>query len=279
MTIDPVLAFESLGYTEREAVFLYLAAVHSGYFLRRQFNYFIDREKGYIAQHFVEKARVAGHVEVIDYGQGRFVYHLFSKTIYRLLGNAESQNRRRKGDSQIRARLMALDYFLENNGEHYLETDEAKRNFFLRTRSIQSSLLNGTHERLHSFLSLLPVSVVDHTRPASSLVRFAFMDEGLLSTTKFERYLAELEPLMRALGMFEVVYTALTELQFVSAERLFHRAFSAPVPDRQRGLGENWAVPTAASRAREAHFSATFSTLLFHYPYPPLLRNELQRSA
>ena len=130
MTIDPVLALESLDYTEREAAFLYLVAVHSGYFLRRQFNYFIDREKGYIAQHFVEKARVAGHVEVIDYGQGRFVYHLFSKSIYRLLGNAESQNRRRKGDSQIRARLMALDYVQENNREHYLETDEAKRNFF-----------------------------------------------------------------------------------------------------------------------------------------------------
>ena len=46
MTVDPIIALESLGYTEREAAFLYLVAIHSGYFLRRQFNYFIDRRLG-----------------------------------------------------------------------------------------------------------------------------------------------------------------------------------------------------------------------------------------
>jgi hypothetical protein len=35
---------ESVGYTEREAAFLYLVAVHSGYFLRRQYSHFIQRE-------------------------------------------------------------------------------------------------------------------------------------------------------------------------------------------------------------------------------------------
>ena len=45
MTVDPISALESLGYTEREAAFLYLVAAHSGYFLRRQFDYFIDRQQ------------------------------------------------------------------------------------------------------------------------------------------------------------------------------------------------------------------------------------------
>ena len=31
LTVDPIVALESLGYTERESAFLYLVAVHSGY--------------------------------------------------------------------------------------------------------------------------------------------------------------------------------------------------------------------------------------------------------
>ncbi len=70
MTVDPILALESLGYTEREATFLYLVAIHSGYFVRRQFDYFTDRNKGALVMRFLEKARIAGHIEFLDYKQG-----------------------------------------------------------------------------------------------------------------------------------------------------------------------------------------------------------------
>jgi hypothetical protein len=146
MTVDPILALQTFGYTEREASFLYLVATHSGYFLRRQFDYFIDRNKGAIAQSFLEKARVARHIEVIDYGESRHVYHLFSKPIYRLLGDAESQNRRRKGDGLIRARLIAFDYVLEHDGDHYLESDEDRTHFFGRVRRISSELFSDRNE-------------------------------------------------------------------------------------------------------------------------------------
>ena len=106
MTGDPIPALESLGYTDREAAFLYLAAAHSGYFLRRQFDYFTDRNKGSIVMRFLEKAHAAGHIESLDYKQGWHVYHIASRTIYRLLGDPESQLRRRKGDAQVRGRLM-----------------------------------------------------------------------------------------------------------------------------------------------------------------------------
>ncbi len=43
MAADPIPALETLGYTDREAAFLYLAAAHSDYFLRRQFDYFTNR--------------------------------------------------------------------------------------------------------------------------------------------------------------------------------------------------------------------------------------------
>src|SRR6202022_3398431 len=124
MSVDPVAALESLGYTEREASFLYLVGIHSGYFLRRQFNSFIARKTGAIGQNFIDKARLLGHVDIIDYGQGNYVYHLMAKSFSRLFGNAESQNRRIKGDSEIRLHLMALDYVLEHSDDHFLETIE-----------------------------------------------------------------------------------------------------------------------------------------------------------
>jgi hypothetical protein len=35
-------ALRQLGYTEREAEFLYIVAVHSGFFLQRQFMQFVE---------------------------------------------------------------------------------------------------------------------------------------------------------------------------------------------------------------------------------------------
>lgn len=80
MDYDPIPCIQSIGYTEREASFLYLVAVHSGYFFRRQFDRFIDRRSGAIAQHFLDKTRRAGHVAALDFGQQRHVYHLHTKT-------------------------------------------------------------------------------------------------------------------------------------------------------------------------------------------------------
>jgi hypothetical protein len=82
--------------------------------MRRQFDYFVDRSKGSIVMRFLDKALRAGHIEILDYKQGWLVYHLNSRMIYRLMGQPESQRRRRKGDAQVRMNLMALDYVLEN---------------------------------------------------------------------------------------------------------------------------------------------------------------------
>lgn len=273
-TVDPIVALESLGYTEREASFLYLVAVHSGYFLRRQFNCFIERKKGWIAQRFIDKARVAGHIEIIDYGQRRYVYHLFAKPIYRLFRNEESQNRHRKGDHEIRARLMALDYVLENRSEHFLETPREKLDFFLDLRGVPSTVLAGSHGQLYPFLSNFPISVLDYLRPATSVVRFAFLDEGLLSMSKFSRFLSDLGPLMLAVHAFEVIYTATSSMNFPTAEEVFRKAFEPSVVYRQQRL-EGFASHSKQDLpSNSIPLRACFTRLLFHFSYPQLLRND-----
>jgi hypothetical protein len=275
MNGDPILALQSLGYTEREASFLYLVANHSGYFLRRQFDYFIDRNKGAIAQNFLEKGRAAGHLEVIDYGESRHVYHLFAKQIYRLFGNAESQNRRRKGDGLIRARLIALDYVLEHDRDHYLETIEDRIHFFGDVRRISPQLFSDRHGKIFSSLASYPISLVDRTRPMTSLVRFLFADEALLSTAKFHRFLSGAERLLRALETFELVYASNSAHNFAEAESAFQNRFAVTSPAKQGYLDTDWQSGHLHEDPKGSHpFHARFTTLLLHANYPKIRRSE-----
>jgi hypothetical protein len=275
VTADPILALESLGYTEREAEFLYLVAVHSGYFLRRQFDYFIDRQRGAIAQHFLEKVRAAGHAGLVDYGESRYVYHLFAKPIYRMLGNADSQNRRWKGDGQIRARLMALDCVLENEDDHYLVSEAAKVQFFAQVRGIPDACFTDRSGRLLPLLATLPISVTDRTMPATSPVRFVFADEALLTEEKLRRFLTTAESLLRAVGTFEVIYASTSAYTFPLAEDEFWKRFDDAPRQEQRMLSADWKQGPSSAVRQHPPLHAKFTTLLLKYNYPQIRRKEL----
>ena len=275
MTSDPIFALQSLGYTDREAAFLYLVAVHSGYFLRRQFDYFADRNKGSIVMRFLEKARAAGHVESLDYKQGWHVYHLCSRSIYRLLGDPESQLRRRKGDAQVRARLMALDYVLENEADHFLESDAARARFFAEDRRIALELFTDGDARLHPLLESFPISLTDRSQPARSPMRFAFIEEGLLTVEKFLRFLSAADPLLRAVGSFEVVYVAVSAFHFEAAQAAFWDRFTKVSLPSPRLFDDD--VRSVAAQPRVT-LQPRLTTLLLGYSYPILQRSEVRGS-
>lgn len=276
MAADPIPALESLGYTDREAAFMYLAAAHSGYFLRRQFDYFADRNKGSIVMRFLEKARLAGHIESLDYKQGWHVYHITSRTIYRLLGDPESQLRRRKGDAQVRARLMALDYVLENEGDRYLVSDEGRLRFFAVVRHILPEIFTGDNGGLYPLLASFPISLADRTRPAHSLVRCAFIDEGLVTVEKFLRFLAVADPVLRAVGNFELVYVSVADSHFEDAKSAFWKRFAGDPRRSPRLFDEDSRSVAVQPRVS---LQPRFTTLLLGYSYPILQRSEVRGSA
>jgi len=273
---DPIPALESFGYTDREAAFLYLAAAHSGNFLRRQFDYFIDRNKGSISMRFLEKAHLAGHIESLDYKQGWRVYHIGSRGIYRLLGDPESQLRRRKGDAQVRARLMALDYVLENENDRYLASAPERLHFFTDVRGISSELFTDDDGRLYPLLGSFPLSLADRTRPAHSLVRFAFIDEGLVTVEKFLRFLAVADPLLRVIGAFEVVYLSVADSHFEEAKAAFWNRFAGDLRRRPSLFDDE--IHAVATHPR-VPLQPRFTTLLLGYSYPVLQRSEVRGSA
>jgi hypothetical protein len=217
MSHDAIDSLAGFGYSEREAAFLYLVAVHSGYFLRRQFNQFVDRERGAIATHFLRKAIGLRHVAAMPCAEGRIVYHLADRKLYGLVGLPGSQGRRIKSPREVLRRLMLLDYVLLHIGsERFLETQQAKREFFLQMK-VRPEVITQAEEFGHG----VPISYVQ-TRE-NVMARLAFIDEGQRSSAMFSRFLKIHGTLMRALPSVETAYVAPTPAAFAQAAHVFER--------------------------------------------------------
>ena len=221
MSYDTIDALKLLGYSDREAAFLYAVAVHSGYFLRRQFCEFVDRERGSISTHFLRKAAGQGLIRAMDVDGRHFVYHLCGKSLYRMLDDPDSQNRRVKSGGEILRRLMLLDYVLRHlAADEFLETDDTKRRYFLHAKAGEDAITTAS-----SFGEPVPVSIARDGE--SRILRFVFIDQGQRSLSKFERFLTAYKALVRSLSHSEVVYVSRGLKHFQDATRLFERRFSS----------------------------------------------------
>jgi hypothetical protein len=221
MSYDTIDALKLLEYSDREAAFLYAVAVHSGYFLRRQFCEFVDRERGSISTHFLRKAMGQGLIRAMDVDGRHFVYHLCGKSLYRMLDDPDSQNRRVKSGGEILRRLMLLDYVLRHLGaDEFLETEEAKRRYFTQAKAGEDATRTAS-----SFGEPVPVSIARDGERRT--VRFVFIDQGQRSLSKFERFLTVYKALVCVLPHSEVVYVARGLKHFQDATRLFERRFSS----------------------------------------------------
>ncbi|WP_158790856.1 hypothetical protein [Granulicella sp. L60] len=229
MEYDAISSLEAIGYLEREATFLYLVAVHSGYFLRRQYNRFAGRDRGTVLDRLLRKADRRNHIQVIECGRGWHIYHLKSKTLYAALERPHSQNRRIKGDAHIKSRLMVLDFVLAHLSANMLVEEVNKVDFFTTQCGVRTELLPRSYAgRLMYFSDGFPILVSNVGVP-----RFTFFDEGQATTTRFERYLKQYQPLFAALGEFELIFVADSESNSARAKVTFNRFLPA---DRLRGV-------------------------------------------
>ena len=229
MNYDPISSLESIGYVEREASFLYLVAVHSGYFLRRQYHRFAQREGGRLVERLLKKALRHQHIQVIECSQGRHIYHLAAKPVYDAFGCSNSQNRRIKGDASIKSRLMVLDFVLAHLGADLLSNEVGKVDFFTTQCGVRSESLPRSYVgRLMYFPDGFPILVSNVGVP-----RFTFFDEGQATATRFERFLKQYQPLFAALGEFELIFVAASDSNSARAKDAFQRFLPT---DRLRGV-------------------------------------------
>jgi len=256
---DAIDTIQHLGYSEREAAFLYTVAVYSGYFLRRQFNLFVQRERSAIATQFLRKARRRGHVRELQCEPGRSLYQLHAKSLYRIVRQKDSQNRRAKGTREIRRRLIMLDFVLAHLGkEECLDSELSRRTFFARLGLKPDILVSAAQ-----FGDLMPVTV--RRTGDRQTVCFTFIDEGHRSTAKFERFLRTHDRLLCSLIDFAVIYVATTPRTFEHVQRLFERRFPATIVPQLPGSSSR-NVRGVSEQPR-----ASFVTELITHSYPSAL--------
>ena len=128
MTIDDrVSALRVFRLTERQARFVVTAALHGGYFLRRQYLRFTGRAHGKNVVEFLDglvARKLATRIPVrADRGH---VFHLHAKPIYAALGEPDNRNRRPVAPAQVARKLMVLDYVLSEPAVPWIATEQEK---------------------------------------------------------------------------------------------------------------------------------------------------------
>lgn len=257
---ERIAALESLGYTSREAAFLCIAALHGGYFLRRQYCGFIGKETGGTVNALVEKLLSQKHAVATSARNNTKIYHLGSRPFYALLGETDNRNRRDHSAPAMKKRLMSLDFVLAHRSQRYLATEREKLDYFSGTLGISLSSLpfkRYTSVKTPStttryFVDKFPI-FLSETGPNEPrlLPCFCFVDEGLVTLSAFETCLQQYADLWRALKEFRVIYVADSKRLCRAAERRF-AAFSEQLKGSKPEAGK-----VHAMRLLE-HFEARF---------------------
>jgi len=225
---DPVHRLKLFGYTEREADFLYLVGLQSGFFLRRQYTQFAGTRAGGADAALITKVLGKGHASAVMGCHQTQVYHLHARSFYAALAPGDNRNRRMRPPASIRCRLMALDYVLDHPGPRYLGTEQEKIAYFTLSLGVELGALPVKEFRLPKaddttarfFVDKYPICVREE--PAGpSQVSFCFIDEGFATCAHFEAYLRQYRSLFDCLANFELIYVAASQNLFWEAERLF----------------------------------------------------------
>jgi len=234
---EHIFALEALGYTAEESRFLYIVATYSGYFVPRQFAEFsgASPEKG--SPPFTEKLKKRGHATWREHQNVGGVYHLSSRTIYRLIDRDNLSHRFAHSSEFIRTRLVLLDFILANPAHDYFENEEERVRFFSNQLGIPKKLLpaRATHglgtPELRYFADQFPLYLDASAGSASPVLTFSYVDAGQGGPRSFANHLNAYGPLFRHLRSFRFLYIAPSPVRFENARGRFSLLVQTPVEE------------------------------------------------
>jgi hypothetical protein len=223
---EQISTLRAYGYSKREAVFIATVALHSGYFIPRQYT----GVHGGAVTDLGRKLTGLEHASVIQYGYKQKVYHIDHKAIYRVLGQEDNRHRRPQETFRMRGKIMGLDYVILHPGYRYLPTEEAKLEFFESERKLNRNVLPsrmyaGGEGRitLRYFIDKFPIRV----HPETGHVTFVFVDCGQFTEYSFDTWLKQYTSLFSALGKCDVAYCTTDEEGMLPyAKKAFERFVS-----------------------------------------------------
>jgi hypothetical protein len=218
---------KEFGYTDREAAFVALAALHSGYFVRRQYCSFISAGKGWVDEALTSKLLRFGHAKEVVLRSSRRLYSISSKQLFSALGEEDNRNRRRHEPQTIKARLMGLEYVISRPEVRWFPTEAERVSLFTEELDISREFLptwrysskDGKRTTLRWFVDKPPIFV----DPKDSTVHFCFVDPGFHTSDAFASFLRNYHPLFSRIPRFEIIYLASHRGATDSGRRVFER--------------------------------------------------------
>ena len=193
----------ALGWSDREAEWLALVALHSGVFTRSQWRYFFNNARPEQARRFVhaliDKRLASEDERAIFPGHARAVL-LTGKALYRALGIPDVRHRRGKDATThvLMRRLLSLDYLIERPSLGWLPTEADKVQRF-EALGIDRAVLpyrkygEGDKGQPRYFALKLPIAVDEKA------ATFVYVDAGQTTDSELRAWGVAHAPLWAAL--------------------------------------------------------------------------------
>src|SRR6266480_1536921 len=234
---DHIERIKEFGYSESEARFLYIVAVHSGYFTLGQFRAFTGAAYGKRPTSFAQKVLKRGHATIRDYMRRGSIFHLFSRTIYGQIDKDNLRNRKRHSFDFMRSRLVLLDFILANQDLNYFETEQDKVRFFcdelgVSKDSLPAKVYEGDPDSkptLRYFVDKFPLFLSSPFSGAPPVVTLSYVDSGFETSSHFVAHLGAYQGLFRQLKSFRFLYVAAKDAYFQKAEERFRSLVKRPL--------------------------------------------------
>ncbi|MFN8009051.1 MAG: hypothetical protein U0V70_18885 [Terriglobia bacterium] len=205
---------KTFGYNEPEARFIRLVALHSGVFLARQFNQFAQTKSGKRIDSYIKKLKSNRHCQTYRLAKNASIFHLTSKAIYRAIGHENLRHRRFHQIDYVKAKLLGLDFILQNPTLKYFPTEEEKIHLFTRILDVPLSNLpvkgyktpHSKKETYRYFVDKYPLFTSDLSLPRP-VVHFTYVDPGpYTSNTDFLNHLRSYAQLFACMEAIRLLY-------------------------------------------------------------------------
>jgi len=233
---EHIEALQSFGYTQREARFLYIVAIHSGYFTQRQYCEFGPKKTGCIVHGFVNKLVSRGHATEHKYQNNARVFHFTHKAMYCAIGKENIRNRRKHTFEFMKSRLAILDFVLAHSQQDYFEGEAEKVQYFeerfhIRPQDMPGRTYRGANkvpDTIRYFVDKFPL-FLDSTVAGEPFVTFTFIDPGFGNLEAFKTHLDTYSSFLSRIPRFAFVLASPHARLFKGAAKHFMET-TAPQP-------------------------------------------------
>lgn len=236
MTIDQINAVHNLidlGFTPRQADFLYLVGTNTGVFTMPHYRQFARVERGNATDRLTRRLIAHSFVTRLAVTDNDIVYHLDNKRFYRAILTEDSRLRRDMSPGLMRQRLQFMDYICRHPEDEYLPTEQIKREIITAQFKVSESVLpqqyyaskQGAEPTLRYFPDRFPLFIRE--TPTSVSLGIIYGEDPANSFRSFRKFVIENRPFLDAISALTFVYISPSERRQRLATQLLSDLFES----------------------------------------------------